>query len=61
MGAAESSEATHSSRLTMTAQLVQLDISRLVLRITEADKDSDAPLLVVVVLVQADFAEQAEC
>lgn len=51
---------TNSSGLTMTAQLVQLDVSRLVFGITEANKDTDAPLLVVFFLVQTNLAEQAE-
>lgn len=44
----------------MTTQLVQLDVSRLVLGIAEANKDTDTPLLVVFFLVQADLAKQAE-
>jgi hypothetical protein len=44
----------------MTTQLVQLDIPRLVLGIAEANKDTDAPLLVVFFLVQTNLAEQAE-
>lgn len=44
----------------MTTELVQLHISRLVLGIAEANKDTDAPLLVVLLLVQTNLAEQAE-